>query len=79
MADTIKVYSTPHCPWCRKVKDLLEDNNIAYVNIDVSADRAARDEMINLTGHISVPVIDIDGDVIVGYDETLLKQKLAIQ
>ena len=78
MVNNIKVYSTPHCPWCKKTRDLLEENKIPYESIDVSASKSARDEMINKTGHISVPVIDIDGDIIVGYDEALLKEKLGL-
>ena len=76
MAKQVKVYSTPTCPWCKKVKQLLDDNKIVYQNIDVASDKAGREEMINKTGELSVPVIDVDGEISVGYDENWLKQKL---
>ena len=78
MAEQVKVYSTPTCPWCKKTKQLLEDNNISYQNIDVTTDNAGREEMINKTGQLSVPVVDIDGDIIIGYDEKRLKEKLSL-
>jgi glutaredoxin 3 len=57
---------------------LLKDNEIAYQELDVSKDRAARDEMINKTEQIGVPVIEIDNELAVGYDEKWLKNKLEI-
>jgi len=55
---------------------LLEENKIPFQDLDVASDKAARDEMINKTGQLAVPVVDIDGDIAVGYDEKWLKQKL---
>ncbi len=78
MAEQVKVYSTPTCPWCKKTKQFLEDTKITYQNIDVTTDNAGREEMINKTGQLSVPVVDIDGETTVGYDENWLKQKLNI-
>ena len=76
MAEQIKVYSTPTCPWCKKTKQFLEDNSISYQNVDVTTDNAGREEMVNKTGQLSVPVVDIDGEISVGYDENWLKNKL---
>ena len=76
MAREVRVYSTPTCPWCKKVKQLLDENNVAYKNLDVASDKAAREEMLGKTGQIAVPVVDIDGEIVVGYDEKWLKQKL---
>ena len=78
MVQKIRVYSTPSCPWCKKTKELLDANKVPYENIDVSASKAARDEMIEKTGHISVPAIDIDGAIIIGYDEDAIKEKLGL-
>lgn len=78
MAQQIKVYSTFSCPWCKKVKQFLDDNKITYQNVDVANDKNGREEMINKTGQLAVPVIDIDGDIKVGYDENWLKQNLNI-
>ncbi len=74
----VKVYSTPYCPWCKRTKKLLEDNGIAYQDFDVAADREAREEMIRKTGQMAVPVIEIDSDIVVGFDEGWLKQKLGL-
>ena len=57
---------------------MLDKNNIVYQSIDVASDKAAREEIVARTGQIQVPVIDIDGEVSVGYNEGWLKQKLGI-
>jgi glutaredoxin len=56
----------------------LEQHSIAYQDIDVATDSAAREEMVRKTGQMAVPVIEIDGDIIVGYDEAKLKEKLGL-
>jgi glutaredoxin 3 len=66
---TVKVYSTPTCPYCIMAKKFLDENNIQYENLDVSSDRQAADEMIKKSGQRGVPVLDIDGQVIVGFDK----------
>jgi len=76
MAQEVKVYSTPTCPWCKRTKQFLDDNKISYQNLDVASDKAARDEMITKSGQMGVPVIDIDGEITVGFDEKWLRQKL---
>jgi len=55
---------------------LLDENKVIYKNLDVARDKVAREEMLNKTGQFAVPVIDIDGEISVGYDEKWLKQKL---
>jgi glutaredoxin len=57
---------------------LLDANKVQYVNVDVSQDKVARDEMVNKTGQLGVPVIDIDGELTVGYDEKWIKEKLGL-
>jgi len=76
MAQQVKVYSTPTCPWCKRTKQFLDENKIPYQNLDVASDKAARDEMTSKTGQLGVPVVDIDGDVLVGFNENWLRQKL---
>ena len=76
MPQEVKVYSTPTCPWCKRTKGFLEANNITFEEIDVASDKNAREEMVRKTGQLGVPVIDIDGDISVGFDENLLRQKL---
>lgn len=65
----IKVYSTPTCPYCTMAKKYLESKNIAYENVDVSADREAAAEMVSKSGQRGVPVLEIDGNIIVGFDK----------
>jgi glutaredoxin-like YruB-family protein len=74
----VKVYSTPTCPWCKKVKQFLAANNVKYQDLNVADDTAARDEMINLTHQMAVPTIAIDSDYVVGYNEKAIKEKLGI-
>ncbi len=76
MAYQVKVYSTPTCPWCKKVKQFLEKNKIPYQNLDVASDKAARDEMIKRTKQLGVPVVDINGDLSVGFNEKWLRKQL---
>jgi len=72
----VKVYSTPTCPWCVKVKEYLNSKNISFEDIDVSTDRNAAVEMVNRTGQRGVPVIDIDGNIVIGFDKQTIDQYL---
>ncbi|MCY6957099.1 glutaredoxin family protein [Clostridium brassicae] len=65
----IKVYSTPTCSHCKKVKEFLDSINANYVDVDVLKDRVAREEMIELSGQQRVPVISIDGEIVLGFDK----------
>jgi len=56
----------------------LEEHSIAYQDFDVGADKEARDEMVSKSGQLGVPVIEIDGDITVGFDEGWLKEKLGL-
>jgi glutaredoxin 3 len=58
---------------------LLDENKVQYTSVDVSKDKVARDEMLSKTGQFAVPVIDVDGEVSVGYDEKWLKEKLNLK
>lgn len=78
MAHTVKVYSTPTCGYCRMAKEFLKQNNIEFTTIDVSEDEAAAQEMVNRTGQMGVPQIDIDGEIIIGFDKPALKKALDI-
>ncbi|MEW5895906.1 MAG: glutaredoxin domain-containing protein [Candidatus Omnitrophota bacterium] len=75
----VKVYSTPACPYCRKAKEFLHENNIEFEDINIAADQRTAREIIEKTGRMSVPVIDIDGKYIIGYDEPALKETLHIK
>ena len=65
----VKLYTLPHCPWCRKAKEYLDSHDIPYHEIDVQSDEEARQEAIDRAGRYAVPVIDMDGKVQVGYEE----------
>ena len=75
----VKVYSTPACPYCHMAKDFLKQNNIDFEDIDVSRDQKAAQEMIEKSGQMGVPVIDVDGKIIIGYNVTALKEALKIK
>ena len=76
MAKNVIVYSTPNCPWCIRVKQFLKENNIVFLEWDVSIDKIAADEMVRKSAQMGVPVLDIDGQVIVGFDKEKIKQLL---
>ena len=73
---SIKIYSTPTCPWCNVTKDYLRSKNFAFEDFDVSKNREAAIEMIKKSGQRGVPVIDINGKIIVGFDQVTLDKLL---
>ena len=73
----IKVYSTPTCPWCRMLKDYLKEKNIEFENMDVSIDTKAAHEMVEKSGQMGVPQIEINGKIIVGFDREAIEEELA--
>jgi len=76
---TVKVYSTPTCPWCHKTKDYLKQKKVLFEDIDVSSNRKAADEMIDKSGQMGVPVIDIDGEIIIGFDVEAINKALGLK
>lgn len=78
MAKNVKVYSTLTCPWCVRVKQFLKENNIAFEDFDVGADQARADEMVRISGQMGVPVLDIEGEIIIGFDKERIKQALGL-
>lgn len=73
------VYSTQTCPYCHAAKDFLKENKIEFQDIDVSKDQAKAQEMIEKSGQMGVPVLDINGTIIVGYDKEAIKKALKIK
>ena len=71
------VYSTKTCPWCHKAKEFLEEKGVAYKDVDVGADQKAANEMVEKSGQMGVPVIDMDGKIIVGFDKEELEKALS--
>lgn len=79
MAKNVKVYSTPTCPWCMRVKQFLKENNISFEDFDVGSDKEKADEMVKASGQMGVPVLDIEGEIIVGFDKEKIRQSLGLQ
>jgi len=73
----VRVYSTPTCPWCVKMKDYLKSRNVDFENVDVSADREAAMEMVKKTGQMGVPVALVGDVYIVGFDKAKIDEELA--
>ena len=73
------VYSTEACPWCKVAKDFLKENNIEFEAKNVADDEAARGELMQKSGQLGVPVLDIDGAIIVGFDKKAISKALNIQ
>lgn len=73
----IKVYSTPSCPWCAVAKNYLASKNVRFDDVDVSRNRDAAMEMIQKSGQRGVPVIDINGNIIVGFDQKTIDRLLS--
>ena len=72
----IKVYSTPTCAYCFALKDFLKENNIEFEEVDIAADSKKREEMVQKSGQMEVPVIEIDEEIIVGFDKERIKKSL---
>lgn len=75
MAD-IKVYSTPTCPWCMKLKAWMKEKGIEFQDIDVSADQEAAQQMIQKSGQMGVPQTEINGKMIVGFNTDAIEAEL---
>ncbi|GAA0083839.1 glutaredoxin family protein [Clostridium sp. CTA-7] len=76
--NNIRVYTTNTCPWCTKVKNYLTINNISYEEVNVGLNRAAAMEMVNKSGQMGVPVLDIDGKIVVGFDKNRIDNLLGL-
>ena len=78
MDKKVTVYSTPTCPYCVRVKQFLKDNNVEFENIDVSANEAKAEEMIKKSGQMGVPVLEINGEIVIGFDKDKIKKILKL-
>jgi glutaredoxin-like YruB-family protein len=78
MDKTVTIYSTPTCHFCHAAKDFMNEHNITFTEVDVSTDAEQRQQMIEMTGQMGVPVIRIDDDVVVGFDEDKVKELLGV-
>lgn len=76
MDTSVIIYSTPVCHFCQAAKEFFKENDVAYTEYDVAADADKREEMIEMTGQMGVPVIRIGDDVVIGFDEEKVKELL---
>lgn len=75
----VTIYTTPTCVYCKMTKTFFKENKVEYEEKDVSTDAAARDEMIQKSNQMGVPVIDIDGEFTVGFDKEKISKLLNIK
>jgi glutaredoxin-like YruB-family protein len=72
----VTIYSTPTCPYCIRAKEFLKDNSIEFEDIDLSKNPDKADEVVQKSGQMGVPVVDIDGKIIVGFDKEAIQKAL---
>ena len=75
----IRVFSTSACPYCVTLKAFLDEHGIKYEYIDVSENQEASDEMVKKSGQRGVPVVEIDGEIIIGFDREKICELLNIK
>ncbi len=75
----IRIFSTPTCPYCVTLKEYLKDKGFEFEDIDVSQDQKALDEMVKKSEQMGVPVVDIDGQIIIGFDKEKINELLNIK
>ena len=75
----VTIYTTPTCHFCHQAKEFFKEHNVTYTEKDVASDLDARKEMVDKTGQLGVPVIEVDEKIMVGYDQDSLAEALGIQ
>ena len=75
----VKLFSTPACVYCITLGEFLKENNIEFEEIDVSQDEKLKEEIIEKSGQIGVPVLEIDGQIIAGFDKKKICKLLNIK
>ncbi|MGI6295280.1 MAG: glutaredoxin family protein [Armatimonadota bacterium] len=72
----ITVYSTPTCPYCHQVKDYLKQKGLEFTDLNVASDLEARNNMVQKSGQLGVPVVEVDGQMVVGFNRAKLEELL---
>lgn len=75
---TVKIYTTPTCVYCKMTKEFFKEHNVAYSEANVATDAKAREEMVEKSGQLGVPVVDVDGKIIVGFNKEKLSELLGL-
>lgn len=79
MKAAIKIYTTPSCAFCKMAKEYFKSKGLSYEEYDVSKDIPRQKEMIEKTGQFGVPVLDINGKIVIGFDRPKINQLLGIK
>lgn len=74
----VTIYTTATCPYCKMAKEYMQEKGVEFTEIDVSTDQEAAAKMVEKSGQMGVPVIEVDGKIIVGFDKKELKNALGI-
>ena len=74
----IKLYSTPTCVYCKMAREFFKSHHIDFKEVDVAVDAKERDEMIQKSGQLGVPVIEIDENLVIGFDKPKIVELLGI-
>ncbi|MEK7134472.1 MAG: glutaredoxin domain-containing protein [Patescibacteria group bacterium] len=78
MAKQVTIYSTPTCTYCRAAKEFFAEHNVQYTEHNVATDTERRNEMIEKSGQMGVPVIMIDNEIVIGYNKSKLTSLLGL-
>ncbi|MGC8816330.1 MAG: glutaredoxin family protein [Candidatus Hadarchaeum sp.] len=74
----VKIYTTPTCPYCTMAKNFLREHGVEFIEKNVASDRAAAVEMVEKSGQMGVPVLDINGEIIVGFNREAIRRMLKL-
>ncbi len=77
-ASMVTIYSTPTCHFCHMAKDFFAENKVAFTDYDVATNLEKRNEMVQRSGQMGVPVIFIGEDMVIGFDEEAIREKLGL-
>lgn len=75
----VLVLTTPTCPWCQRAKSYLRSRGVAFREVDVARDPKAADDLVRRTGRVGVPVIEIDGRPVIGFDQAQIDRLLGLR
>jgi glutaredoxin-like YruB-family protein len=75
---TIKMYTTPLCKYCKAAKEFFRSKGISFVEIDITKDRSAMKEMVKKSRQMAVPVFDIDGQILIGFNQARIQKALKV-
>jgi len=79
MIPKVRVFSTLSCPYCVTLKEFLKENKVEFEDINVAEDAQSREEMIKKSGQMGVPVVEINGEIVVGFDKEKITELLNLE